>query len=526
MAGWAASQPSVVAVHSVHGSLSYGELKQHVDAFAAGLDEMGVTAGSVVGLMCTNRPEWMVAALAAVQLGARVAAFNTWAKKWDLQHMAKESGCEVLIALSRFRDTDIASVIEELVPEAWQSDKPGWSSAEFPKLREIVLVGTQPLTGGVRSFEEIPKSVAGTGSAQEPDNNDPIFIMYTSGSTARPKAVPVHRRTAIEHGRDVAERMGVGNGDVIWVPVPLFWSYGGANAFMVGLVTGSTFVIEEAFEAGEALRMIEEHKCTVAYTLPNITDALITHVDFSTSRTRTLNRGISIGSPRDIEKAGNDLGVGDICNAYGSTELYGGCCITPSQWSLERKMQTQGPPLPANRVVIRDPESGDPLPAGEAGEICVTGQVTSGYLGQPEQTRASFFDEGEFRSGDLGFMNENRELHFIGRASEMIRCSGINIAPAEVEEFLRLHPGVAEVAVVGVPDDAKGELAVALVSLDQSSEPVTETELKAFCKDQIASYKIPARIVLTTDPLPRTDTGKLSRNAVRDLAKEFIDQSG
>lgn len=529
LSAWAATQPSAPAIWSANGSLSYRELDEQVQAFSEGLRQLGVGAGSVVGLMCTNRPEWVVATLATIQLGARVAAINTWVKQWDLQQILRDSGCEVLIALSRFRETSIESLLRDLIPEAWEAGEPGWRAKDYPKLREIVLIDPADPPSGVRTFAGVADMVesrrAGTAATADLDGNDPILVMYTSGSTARPKAVPIHHQTAIQHGRDVAERMSVVTGDVIWLPVPLFWSYGGANAFMVGLVSGATLALQEAFDATEALQIIERQRCTVAYTLPNLTDALINHPEFSRARTATLLKGMTIGTPSDVEKAGDVLGITGICNAYGSTELYGGCCVTPCDWPLERKMQTQGPPLPANSIEIRHPETGERLATGEVGEITVRGQVTSGYLGQPEQTRAAFSPEGEFRTGDLGSLDENGDLHFVGRASEMIRTGGINIAPAEVEEFLRTHPGVVEVAVVGIPDDAKGEVAVAFVTLDAAAEPVGEAELKAYCRTQIASYKIPARIAVSADPLPRTDTGKLSRNAVRELAADFLAQS-
>lgn len=530
VARWAGTQPSTTAVWSMHGELTYAELDQQVAACARGLSLLGVGPGSVVGLMCTNRPEWVVTALATVALGGRVAAFNTWAKKWDLQHLLAESGCEVLVALSRFRDADIESLLCDLVPEAWDSQSPGWQAESYPALREIVLVDPEGPAPGLRAFADLPVvgDAGGTTStirADAADADEPIFVLYTSGSTARPKAVPIHHRTALEHGRHVAERMGVTSGDSIWIPVPLFWSYGGANALMVALTTGATAVLQEAFEPSEALRILEERRCTVAYTLPNITGALVAHPEFSPERLRSLTKGMTIGSPRDVETAAAVLGVTDITNAYGSTELYGGCCVTPSDWPLERKMHSQGPPLPGNTVVVRHPVTREALPAGETGEIHVRGQVTSGYIGSSGQGAASFTAEGEFRTGDLAFLDETGALHFVGRASEMIRTGGINVAPAEVEEFLRMHPAVAEVAVVGVPDEAKGELAVAYVTLAQGSEPVSESVLKAYCRDQIASYKVPARFVITSDTLPRTDTGKLSRGAVRELAARFVADS-
>lgn len=527
LSAWVDSQPMKAAVWSTHGELTYLALDEQVRDFAAGLRSLGVGPGSVVGLMCTNRPEWVVAALATARLGGRVAAFNTWAKKWDLEYLLSESGCEVLVALSRFRDTDIESLLHDLVPEAWDASSTGWHAESYPALREIVLIDPGKRAKGVRSFMEllISDSAARSAPVNEPENfsdDEPVFVCYTSGSTARPKAVPIHQRTALEHGRDVADRMGVIGADVIWIPVPLFWSYGGANALMVALASGATAVLQEVFEPQEALHILEERQCTVAYTLPNITGALVARPEFSPERLRALAKGMTIGSPKDVETAASVLGVTHITNAYGSTELYGGCSVTPWEWPLERKMRSQGPPLPGNVVVIRDPETRQPVPTGETGEITVRGQVTRGYLNAREQTASAFTSGGDFRTGDLGYLDGFGDLHFVGRASEMIRTGGINIAPAEVEEFLRMHESVAEVAVVGVPDEAKGEVAVAYVTVSPRSEPLDEADLKAYCRDEIASYKIPVRFIVTSDALPRTDTGKLSRGAVRELAARFL----
>lgn len=517
----ACASPDRVAVSTTRDTLTYGELHDEMNAVANGLSELGVTRGSKVGLMCTNRTEWLVAALAATRLGATVYAFNTWARKWDLRYMLQESECEVLIALSRFRETDIAGMISELVAEAFETQGGDWHAPDFPSLKHIILVTEDPVAGvGVRRFGDLRKPPSGELPGYA-DSDRVMFVMFTSGSTARPKAVPLYQGTAIEHARDVADRMGVAEADVIFLPVPLFWSYGGANALLVGLVTGSTLVLQEAFDASEALDLIESNRCTVAYTLPNITAGLLNDPAFSKSRIGSLKKGMTIGSPADIEQAATGLGIAAVCNAYGSTELYAGCCVTPSDWPLERKMTCQGPPLPQNTVSIQHPETRELLPVGEIGEICVHGQVTPRYLGQPELSIQAFTPEGEFRTGDLGFFDDEGAIHFVARASEMIRSGGINIAPAEVEEFLRQHEGVAEVAVVGVPDRAKDEIAVACVTA-RSDASVSEEELKSFCSGEIASYKIPVRFVVLEQPLPRTDTGKLSRSAVQELAARMI----
>jgi len=518
----AQTQGGRYALRTLGGDLTYAELNDRVSALANGLASHGVRRGSKVGLMCTNRLEWVVASLAAIRLGATIFTFNTWARKWDLKDMLEQSECEILIALSQFRDTDVAAMIGELVPEAWRSTSKTWASTDFPHLKHIVLVNDGLVVpGGLRAMEDL-EVVQPDDTRSDAFDEQAIFVMFTSGSTARPKAVPIHHAVAVQHAREIAERMSVVAEDVIWVPVPLFWSYGGANALLVGLVSGATLVLQEVFSPDEALDLIQNRQCTVAYTLPNITAAILADPGFEPSRTSTLRKGMTIGSPADVEQAALKLGVKNICNAYGSTELYGGCCVTPWDWPLERKMACQGPPLPSNKVVIREAKTGAPMAVGEVGEIAVRGQVTSGYVDQPDATMAAFSQDGEFLTSDLGYLDEEGCLHFVARASEMIRCGGINIAPAEVEEFLRQHDKIAEVALVGIPDDAKGEVAVACVKRRSPDFALTQDDLHSFCRGEIASFKIPEYFVITDDPLPRTDTGKLSRALVRELAMKSI----
>ncbi|QNG38855.1 long-chain fatty acid--CoA ligase [Geodermatophilaceae bacterium NBWT11] len=284
----------------------------------------------------------------------------------------------------------------------------------------------------------------------------------------------------------------------------------------------ATAVLQETFDAGRALTAVHEERCTAVYTLPNITQALLEHPDFSPDRVATLRRGMTIGPVRDVRAAAEDLGVTDVVNAYGSTEVYGGAAVTPYDWPLERRLASQGLPLPGMTVTVRDPATGDLLPVGEIGELTVAGHVTTGYLGQPEATAAAFADDGAFRTGDLGFLDEDGELHFVGRASDMIRIGGINVSPLEVEEFLGLHEDVAEVLVVGTEDPGRGQVAIAFVAAvgtpDDAARRGLEEELLTRCRDRLAGYKVPARIVVGTDELPRTPTGKLTRSPLADAA--------
>lgn len=516
--------PGGIAVISAGTECTHAELARAIDRCAAALGRLGVRSGSRVGLLCPNRLEWIVAAYGAMSLGATVAAFNTWSKRWDLDHLLRHSKCEVLVSVAGFGDTHLLPLLAELLPEVWDSAEPGWRSGEYPDLRELVLITDDQPPNGARSFPALLSAEADAPAAPDAATADGVaMVLYTSGSTARPKAVQLTHGATVEHAVQVAERMGVRPGDRILVPVPLFWSYGGANALAVSLVTGSAILLQETFDAGVVLDLVERHGCTVAYTLPNITQALLAHPSFAPERVRSLRGGMTIGAARDVRAAAEELTIGEICNAYGSTELYGGAAVTPHTWSVDHRCTSQGLPLPGMQVRILDPSTGEEMPAGEPGEIVVSGHVTPGYLDQPAETSAAFTGDGAFRTGDLGYLDEDGELHFVGRASEMIRTGGINISPLEVEDFLLAHPGVQEAVVVGAEDEARGQVAVAFVRVAAPDE-TDEEQLRAFCRDRIASYKVPARIVVTTEGLPRTTTGKVARADLRaDAARIWRD---
>lgn len=510
--------PGGPAVLGAGTECTHAELAVAVDRCAAALSRLGVRAGSRVGVLCPNRLDWIVAAYGAMSLGATVAAFNTWSKRWDLDHMLRHSKCEVLVSAAGFGDTDLRPLLGELLPEAWDADAPGWTSAQYPDLRELVLITGDRPPAGARSFAALLEAEGDAPAAPDAATADGVaMVLYTSGSTARPKAVQLTHGAAVEHAAQVAERMGIRPGDRVFVPVPLFWSYGGANALAVSLVTGSAIVLQETFDAGGALDLVERYGCTVAYTLPNITQALLDHPSFAPERVASMRGGMTIGASRDVRAAAEELRITEICNAYGSTELYGGAAVTPHTWSVDHRCTSQGLPLPGMRVRILDPETGAEMPAGEPGEIVVAGHVTPGYLDQPEETAAAFTPDGAFRTGDLGYLDGDGELHFVGRASEMIRTGGINISPLEVEDFLLAHPAVLEAVVVGADEAARGQVAIAFVRVGALGE-TDEEELRGFCRERIASYKVPARIVIGTEELPRTTTGKVARADLRTEA--------
>ncbi len=500
--------PNALAATSADCRVSFAELHSISSRLAGRLGDDGIRRGDRVGLLSNNRIEWLEIFFALAALGAVVVPFSTWSTASELEFLINDSGIRHLFLIDRFGDQDFAGNITRMS-----------EAGRMPSLETCVVI-SETAPAGMNDY----KLLRGRGDlvAQLPPGErasaaDPLIIVYTSGSSSRPKAVPLDHYATIENGFNIGERQGLVPGDRVLVSIPLFWSYGAVNALPAAFTHGATLVLQGHFESGGALDLIEREQCTAIYTLPAITNALTAHADFAPSRTASLRTGVTIGAPQDIVKAATELGASDICNIYGGTENYGNCCVTPSDWPLEKRSASQGPPLPGVNVRIRDPESGKLLRSGSVGEIEVHGYLTRGYDGLSAAFNAeTFTEDGYFKTGDLGWLDEEGAMHFVGRRSEMIKRSGINVSPAEVEEALQQHEAIGLAGVTGREDADRGEIIVAFVVL-KPGRMVDTKELLAHCRERLSRYKVPDRMNVV-ESLPLTVTGKLMRRELRALA--------
>jgi fatty-acyl-CoA synthase len=298
--------------------------------------------------------------------------------------------------------------------------------------------------------------------------------------------------------------------------VPLFWSFGSANAFPALATHGGSIVLQESFEPGEALALLDEQRCSVYYGMANMARAMLEHPDRRRRALAAMRTGLTIGLPEDLQMTMEAVAARELCNVYGSTETYGNCAVTDAHDDRARRLAPQGRPLPGMAIRVVDPESGRPLAPGEVGEFRVKGHVTPGYYEDAAQTRAAFDGDGYFVTGDLGLVGDDGRLRFRGRLKEMIKTAGMNVAPLEVEAVLLTHAAVKQAYVVGVPDRARGEVVVAAVELHDGA-PASAEALAAFCRERLAGYKVPARFVFrTAEEFPRTPTGKVQKPRLRE----------
>jgi fatty-acyl-CoA synthase len=484
---------------------TYAEFRAETRHLARSFYALGVRRGDRVAILMGNRAEWLLVDFAVTMLGAVLVALNTWWRQRELHHALHLTGASVLVMASRYLKHDYVSELAGM--------------SELPELRHVVCLGdTRP--PGALPYSELRRmgddvSDAALDTAQRAVRSDDMaYLLFTSGSTARSKAVPLLHGGLIGNMHGIGERLHLTEQDRLLMVVSLFWSFGCANALFAMITHGGSVVLQDSFDTGRSLELIEGERCTVLYAMPNMALAMQTHPDRARRDLSSLRTGITL--PQSVKLMAS-IGVPEITSCYGLTEGYGNSMVTDCKAPLERRAEISGTALPGNEVEIVDPTTRAPLPVGEAGEIRIRGFVTPGYYRDEATTRAATDNAGWFYTGDLARLDAEGGLHFVSRIKELVKTGGINVAPAEVEEILEAHPAVRHAVVVGLTDPEREEILAALVVLHDGAQATPE-ELTRHCRAQAAAFKVPRRIMLVgAAEVPLTDTGKISKRGVQAL---------
>jgi fatty-acyl-CoA synthase len=490
-----------LAVVSSHQSrrLTWAELSDRADQVARGLWSLGIRKGDRVGLWSTNCIEWLMIHMGCARTGAILVNVNPAYRSHELQFTLRKSRMKALFLWH----SDARANYEDLLLHATHGQK--------LDLQHIIYFDTPQWPALLEAAGEIPRDI-------EPD--DVANIQYTSGTTGLPKGVMLTHRNQVNNGLRLAQGMRYSEADRICTPVPLYHCFGCVIATMSAVASGAAVILPNwTFDAKATLVAIQAEKCTSLYGVPAMFIAELGLPEFSSFDLTSMRTGMMAGAPCPVEimkRVIGEMHCPQLTIGYGQTESTPVVTMSELDDPLELRVATVGKALPSTEMKIADQVTGETLPLGQQGEVCARGyMVMKGYDDEPEATKRAIDAEGWLHTGDLGLMREDGYIHLTGRAKDMIIRGGENVYPREIEEFLYTHPKIAEVQVVGLPDERLGEIVLAWIRL-HAGAAATDAEIRDFCHGKIAYFKIPEHIRFV-DSFPTTVTGKVQKFKIREI---------
>jgi fatty-acyl-CoA synthase len=464
--------------------------------------------------------------MACTRLGAVLVPINTRFKPDEVEYILSQSDAHVLIAMDRYWDIDYLGMIRAMVPELDAATPGSLTSARFPELRAVVLWGEleSPGTTHLAALRRAGAARMAAGDTLAPvDADDPVIIVYTSGTTGHPKGA-MHGHIVMRNAANIARVMHIEPGDVLLGHMPLYHVAGAFTACIPTVLLGCTLVTMPQWSPDEALEVIERERVTIFGGIP-------THFIDCLDAIRRRPRDVSClksawigGAPvtPDVAMASKtELGLRALQAVYGMTETTAATVFSEFDAPLEVLCDNKGRPIGDFEVIVADPIQGHPLPVGAVGEVRVRGHIVmKGYYRNPKATAEVITADGWFRTGDLGVFDEAGYLKITGRLKEMFIVGGSNAYPAEIERLLQGIGEVKQAVVVGVPHHRLGEVGYAFVQLHEGATLSAEA-LVALARPMMADYKVP-RHVSFVDEFPRTTTGKIQRFVLQKQARERL----
>jgi len=496
----AARFPEREALVSVHQDIRwiYAELAEQVDRTAAGLWGLGLRPGDRVGMWASSCVEWVLLQVATARIGAVLVNVNPAYRTHDLRYILERSRMKAIFLHERDARADYVKILGEARDGA------------RIELRDAILLSDASWDNMIEAGVKPPAHV---GSI-----HDVVNIQYTSGTTGSPKGVLLSHHNLLNNALLIGGALGWTHEDVLCLPVPLYHCFGCVGGTLVCLVYGAKMVLPSAqFDPLAALQVIDRERATTIYGVPTMFIAELDHEERVEYDLSSLRTGIMAGAPCPaalMSRVVEEMHCGQMTIGYGQTEASPVVTMTAADDSFEVRTSTVGRALPCTDVKIVSPENGETTAVGEQGELCTRGYlVMKGYDGDPEATERAVDADGWLHTGDLATMREDGNFCITGRAKEMIIRGGENIYPREIEEFLHHHPKIADVHVLGLPDERLGERVCAWIRLKPGESETTE-EIKEYCRGQIAHFKIP-EIIRFVDEFPMTVTGKVQKFEIR-----------
>jgi len=504
-----AAVPDGEALVSVHQGIrwSYAEFSNRVQSLASGLLGLGLEPGDRLGLWSPNRVEWTLVQYATAEVGVILVTINPAYRTHELQYALNQSGCTVLVAAPSFKTSDYVSMVE-----AVSGDCPALTTTLFLDSDRWDSIAAGDGAVGIDAVQRVASRLT---------PSDAINVQYTSGTTGSPKGATLSHRNILNNGHRVTELQGFTSADRLCIPVPFYHCFGMVMGNLGCTSHGATMVIpSEAFDPAAVLEAVQDERCTSLYGVPTMFIAELGHSEFESFDLSSLRTGVMAGAPCPVEvmKACVDrMHMDEVTICYGMTETSPVSTQTLPQDSLDHRTATVGRVHPHVEIRIADPESGETLERGQPGEFCTRGySVMIGYWDDPDRTAEVIDHDGWMHTGDLAVMDQDGYVRIVGRIKDMVIRGGENISPREIEEFLYTHPDIADVQVIGIPDDHYGEELMAWVQV-RAGATLDAEQVRDYCRGRIAHYKVP-RYVKFVEEFPMTVTGKVRKVEMREIS--------
>jgi fatty-acyl-CoA synthase len=477
--------------------LSWAQLADEVEKTARGLTGLGLVPGDRVGVWATNCAEWIYLQLGCARAGLVLVNVNPAYRALELAYVLKRSGIKALV----LRCEDSRSKYRDILEQA--------TRGEILALEHVVYLGEESWDAMIASGVDI---------AELPEDcHEVLNIQYTSGTTGSPKGVLLTHHNLVNNGRIIAYGLRYAEHDRLCSPVPMYHCFGCVIGTMAVIASGAALILPApSFDPLATMQAIHQERATSIYGVPTMFIAQLTHPEFSRFDFTSLRTGVMAGAPCPIEvmnRVVNDMHCTQMTIMYGQTECSPIITMASVDDSVERRVSTVGCTCPETEIKIVSPE-GAIVPINEQGELCTRGYANmKGYDQDLDATARAVDSEGWLHTGDLATMRPDGYFRITGRLKDMIIRGGENIYPREVEEFLYTHPQIADVQVVGLPDERLGETVAAWIKL-KAGETASEDDIREFCKGKIAHFKIPHQIRFV-DSFPMTVTGKIQKYVIR-----------
>ena len=506
---------------------TFADVAAEIDVAAKAFIAQGVQHGDHVALWLNNCDDWIFQSFALNKIGAVLVPINTRFRSYDLDYVLRQSDATVLVTHDQCGPIDYLDITRNVL--ALPSSGDVIEDGQFPLMRKVIIVsektheGTVPWSAAKEAGRQVgDDELAERTAAVDPD--DPVFIMYTSGTTGRPKGV-VHSHKLIRNVEERGFRLAITPNDTILNYLPLFHAFGYSEGAVMSLITGARQVVTETFDPEECLDLIEREGITIMSGFEAHLKALSEAQenkprDISSLRTGVFAAGMHSATPV-TRKGAKVLAPMRSISGYGMTEVWIGVGLNALDDDEEHRCETSGFPGLGYEVRIVNPETGEDVPIGEPGEIITRGySLMLGYYKKPEDTAACYDADGWFHTGDTGVWLEDGYFRLLGRYKDMLKVGGENVDPMETEGMLLELPGVHQVAIVGLADEKLTEVPVAFVERSPGASLDAE-DVIGYCRGKVASFKIPRHVVFV-DEFPMTASGKIRKVDLRETAREML----